>query len=211
MKEFMITINGFPYITNSEETILDTCKKHNIFIPTFCHDERFTSDGSCRMCVVEVNGQKKLQTSCTLYPQEGMVINTLSEDVVIARREILKMIWSKHKGECEDCDSSGNCKLELYLQKYDIPKERAYKLKDSKKSTNENPYFTLESGKCILCNMCINICTTIEGGNAISLEGEQNNPYITFRFEDGKDYAQCLTCGECIEICPTGAIKSKNK
>jgi len=211
MKEFMITINGFPYTATNEETILDICRKNNIFIPTFCQDERFTSDGSCRMCVVEVNGTKALQTSCTLHPQEGMVINTLSEDVIIARREILKMIWSKHPGKCENCDSTGKCILESYLYKYDIPKERAYPSKKTSITKQDNPYFELESEKCILCNKCFNICATIDVGNAISLEGKNNDPSIVFRFEDGKDYAHCLTCGECISICPTGAIKSKKK
>lgn len=211
MDKITIKINGYQYIVSPDETILDICKRNNIFIPTFCHDERFTSDGSCRMCVVEVNGEKTLQTSCTLYPTKDMELNTLSDDVIIARREILKMIWSKHPGECVNCDSAGNCTLESYMYKYDIPKEKAYKIKTKIPDSTNNPYFDFDPGKCILCYKCLNICTTIDGEDAISISGDKNNPVITFNFNPNKEYLQCLTCGECADICPTGAITPKKQ
>jgi formate dehydrogenase major subunit len=212
-KNITITIDGTKYITTPDKTVLTICKENNIFIPTFCHDERFEAEASCRMCLVEVDGNKdKLTTSCTLYPTDGMIIETKNEEVLDARQEILKLMWSCHPNDCVVCDANARCSLQDYMYFYDVPSEKAYNRKERNyKIDDSNKFFYIDQSKCILCYKCVNVCDQLVGVGALQVNERGAETYISFAYDKGMDYSACVSCGNCVSVCPTGAIVEKSK
>ncbi len=212
-KHINITINGNQYTIDQTMTILEFCKAEGIFIPTFCHDERILGEASCRMCLVEVNGNKdKLSTSCSLFPSEGMVIETNSDNVLEAQKDVLKLLWSSHPNDCVVCDANSRCKLQDYMYLYDIPSEKAYArpVRDYQ-IDDSNKFFYLDQTKCILCHKCVNVCEHLVGVSALSVNNRGKDSFISFAYDQGMDYSDCVSCGNCVSICPTGAIMEKSR
>src|SRR5690606_29697476 len=106
-----IIINGIQYDVEKNISVLEACRRAGIDIPTLCHDDRLNPSSACRLCLVEIEGSKKLVTSCSTMVKENMIIHTHSDKVMQARREVLDLLVSNHPMECLTCDKSGNCKL----------------------------------------------------------------------------------------------------
>ena len=205
-------IDGVEYSAKENETVLDVCKKNDIFIPTFCHDERFTAEAACRMCLVEASNADKLMTSCTLMPTEGVEIQTKSDVVIEARQEVLKLTWASHPNDCVVCDVDGDCKLQDYMYYYDCPSEKDYDIKVRDFEIDDsNKFFYLDPSKCILCGKCVNVCDQLVGVGALSFNERGKDTYVSFAFNEGMDYSTCVSCGNCVSVCPTGAIVEKSR
>lgn len=115
-----ITINGKMYNVEDHITVLEACRKIGIDIPTLCYDDRLEPHAACRLCLVEVKGKGKLETSCSLKVRDGMVIETHSEKVINARKDILDLLFSNHPNDCLICDKSGACDLQNYCFEYGV-------------------------------------------------------------------------------------------
>lgn len=211
-KMIKFKIDGVEYKAKENETVLDVCKKNNIFIPTFCHDERFKSEAACRMCLVEANNTTKLMTSCTLMPSEGVEILTKSDTVLEARREVLKLTWASHPNDCVVCDSDGDCKLQDFMFYYEIPSEKEYDIPVRDYVVDDsNKFFYIDACKCILCGKCVNICDQLVGVGALAMNDRGKDSYVSFAFDKGMEYSTCVSCGNCVSVCPTGAIVEKSR
>ncbi len=205
-------IDGIEYSAKENETVLDVCKKNDIFIPTFCHDDRFAGEAACRMCLVEASNSNKLMTSCTLIPSEGVEIQTKNDKVLEARREVLKLTWASHPNDCVVCDADGDCKLQDYMYYYDVPSEKEYDIKVRDFEIDySNKFFYIDPSKCILCGKCVNVCDKLVGVGALSFNERGKDTYVSFAFDKGMDYSMCVSCGNCVSVCPTGAIVEKSK
>ena len=101
-------------------TVLEACNRLGIYIPTLCHDDRLEPYAACRLCVVEIKGKKKLEASCSTKVRDGMEIETHSEKVIKARKEILDLLFSNHPEDCLTCEKSGECKLQDYCYEYGV-------------------------------------------------------------------------------------------
>lgn len=115
-----ININGTNYEIEENITILEACKNIGIDIPTLCHDDRLEPHAACRLCVVEIEGKKNLETSCSTKVRNGMTIKTHSEKVTKARKDILDLLFSNHPEDCLNCAKSGDCGLQDYCFEYGV-------------------------------------------------------------------------------------------
>lgn len=209
-----IVINGKKRKVNSEDTILKAANKFGIKIPTLCYDDRIKSTGSCRMCVVEIEGYRNLVTACTAPVREGMVINTESDRVKKSRKTNLELLWSKHNNDCLRCEKAGNCDLQDLCYLYDIePINKVYEESLSENKDISNKFFKFDQDKCILCGKCVNVCDELQGQGAISYSERGYMSHIAHPFDQGMEKSDCVSCGNCVSVCPTGALmeKSKNK
>ncbi|MBQ4483088.1 MAG: (2Fe-2S)-binding protein, partial [Lachnospiraceae bacterium] len=146
-----ITINGVSYEAERGKTILDIARSNDVYIPTLCYMEGVSDIGSCRLCVVEVEGFSKLLPACRTKAKDGMVIKTESEKLTAYRKEMLKLILSNHKQDCMSCPANGTCELQDISNRYgvehaDHPGNRA-KIDKTLEIQNANPYITYDPEK----------------------------------------------------------------
>ncbi|SDX33563.1 4Fe-4S binding domain-containing protein [Tepidimicrobium xylanilyticum] len=206
-----ITINGKMYNVADNITVLEACRKLGIDIPTLCYDHRLEPHAACRLCLVELKGKGKLETSCSLKVRDGMVIETHSEKVIRARREILDLLFSNHPNDCLTCSKSGSCKLQDYCFEYGVEmgsykgEKKNYPIDDS------NPFYTYDPNKCILCGKCVRVCSELQCTNAIGLENRGFNTKVVTPFDLGLATSNCVSCGNCVAACPVGALMPKRK
>lgn len=206
-----ITINGKQIEVPKDYTVLQACREMGINIPTLCHDERLNPHAACRLCVVEIDGFRNLPTSCSLQVSEGMNINTHSDKVKKARKDILDLIWANHPYDCLTCEKSGECKLQDYSYEYDVKlttfdgERKDYPIDDS------NPFYFVDQNKCIDCGKCVRVCSELQHTNAIGYSQRGFETHIAAPFEIGVNESVCVSCGNCVSVCPVGALMPKSR
>lgn len=209
----MITlkINGLEVQVQEGTTILQAAAKLGIKIPTFCHDPRLVPHGSCRICVVEVEGGRNLPTACTTPVQAGMSVWTESDSVVEARKEILDLLLANHPLDCLTCQKAGRCTLQDLCYQYDI-KESSYRGEVKEFEIDDsNPFYISDQNKCILCGKCVYVCSQFQGTDAIGFAERGFPTHIATPFDKGLAHSTCVSCGNCVSVCPVGALMPKSK
>lgn len=195
-------------------TILEAAKGLGVEIPTLCHLKELAPDGSCRMCVVEVEGGRRggLTTACTAHCQEGMVVATHSEKVADSRRFILDLLLSNHKLECFSCGKNGDCQLQQYALDYGID---ATSFTEGKRmpchqEDTSNPFFSYDPEKCIMCRRCARVCQLRQGRDVLSIANRGFETKMMPSYGQAFDQSICESCGNCVSSCPTGALTAKD-
>lgn len=207
-----LTIDGKACTVPKGTTILRAADTIGIEIPTLCYLKDLAPDGSCRMCVVEVEGGRKggLPTACTEECAEGMVIHTHSERVVEARRFVLDLLLSNHTLTCFSCARNGSCKLQEYSLAYGI--EKTSFMTGKRVVSNEpdasNPFYEFYPDKCIMCRKCARVCEKLQGRDVLSVAGRGFDTHISTCHEIARTDPTCESCGNCVSACPTGALAS---
>lgn len=204
-----LTINGMAVQVETGMTILEAAKQAHIDIPTFCYDPELLPVGSCRMCVVEVEGVRLLQAACVTPVSEGIVVFTESASVQEARRVILELILANHKMDCLTCEKAGTCKLQDYCYRYNVQDTRFVGAKYTYPINNANPFIHRDYNKCIMCTRCVRVCEDICVVGAINVENRGHRAKITTAFDVPLVDSPCAFCGQCVMVCPTGALTSK--
>lgn len=195
-------------------TILEAAKGLGVEIPTLCHLKELAPDGSCRMCVVEVEGGRRggLTTACTAHCQEDMVVSTHSEKVADSRRFILDLLLSNHKLECFSCGKNGDCQLQQYALDYGID---ATSFTEGKRmpchqEDTSNPFFSYDPEKCIMCRRCVRVCQLRQGRDVLSIANRGFETKMMPSYGQPFDQSICESCGNCVSSCPTGALTAKD-
>ncbi|MFS1148155.1 formate dehydrogenase subunit alpha [Enterococcus faecalis] len=195
-------------------TILEAAKGLGVEIPTLCHLKELAPDGSCRMCVVEVEGGRRggLTTACTAHCQEDMVVSTHSEKVADSRRFILDLLLSNHKLECFSCGKNGDCQLQQYALDYGID---ATSFTEGKRmpchqEDTSNPFFSYDPEKCIMCRRCVGVCQLRQGRDVLSIANRGFETKMMPSYGQPFDQSICESCGNCVSSCPTGALTAKD-
>lgn len=207
-----VTIDNMDVHVEEGIKIIDACKKAGIDIPTFCHDERMKAFGSCRICVVEVNQAKKLVAACTDLVKDGMVIQTKTDRVIAARKEILELMWGVHDNDCLACHKAGDCKLQNYCFEYGVDAFTSeYQQRIEGRYDESNEFYTIDRDKCILCGKCIRMCKELQCSSAIGFDERSHDMHVAHPFGQGMTYSTCVSCGNCVNVCPTGALLEKKR
>lgn len=201
-----VTINGKKITLEKSVTILNAARKAGIEIPTLCNHEMLEPFGGCRLCLVEIEKMPKLQTSCTQYVTDGMVVWTETEQVVQARRAILEFLLINHPLDCPYCDKAGECGLQDAAVKYGPSNGRFIEGKRKHPECNDDPLIVTNMERCILCARCTRMCEDVQGASAITFSNRGAKSYIE-PFSGGR--FDCEYCGNCITVCPVGSLMSR--
>ena len=205
-----ITINGKDYKANTNQTILDVCKKNKIDIPTLCYLKDINEIGACKICLVEIEGKNDLTSACNTKVEDNMVIYTESEKVIEARITNLQLIMSEHNYDCDNCKRNNNCTLQKLVKKYDID-TTLYEKNLVEKFWNNNYSFIRDNTKCIKCMRCISLCEKVQELNVWDLLNSGTRTSVGLRGNKDIINTKCVSCGQCVVNCPTGALTEKDE
>ena len=205
-----ITINDQHIQAEEGTTILQAAQKAGIHIPTLCYHPDLTTEGVCRVCSVEVKGQKLLCPACVFPVAEGMEVQTHSQKARDARKVIVELLLANHPQDCLTCSNNGKCELQSLAREFGIEDIRFTGEKRKIPIDNTNPAIIRNMEKCVLCKRCVRVCQEMQGVGAIFANGRGWNTTISPPFEKPLNEMVCVYCGQCINRCPTGALKAND-
>ncbi|MFZ4398691.1 MAG: formate dehydrogenase subunit alpha [Bacteroidales bacterium] len=207
-----LSIEGIQIKADSNKTILETALENNLYIPHLCHHEDLKPSGVCRMCLVEVDGQKGQIIACKTNAAEGMKIRIDSAEINAIRQTTLELLHANHLQDCNLCNQNNNCQLQEVTAYVGINQkrfDRMRKTKDYIEVDQSNPFFNLDHNKCILCGICVRTCDEIQGVNALDYGKRGFNTIISTYGNNLIKDSDCESCGECVVRCPVGALYTK--
>jgi bidirectional [NiFe] hydrogenase diaphorase subunit len=207
-----LTINGKEVGAREDESILDVARENQIYIPTLCHLDGLTDIGACRLCVVEIKGQGRLQPACVTRVAEGMEVTTDSERLRKHRRTILELLFSERNHVCAVCVSNGHCELQALAQKHEMDHVRVPYRFPRLTVDGSHPRFVLDHNRCVLCQRCVRVCEEIEGAHTWDVSGRGvRSQVISDLNQPWGESESCTSCGKCVQVCPTGALFEKGR
>jgi len=209
MSDVAVTINGMKVLGRQGQTILELALENGIDIPNLCYDPRLAPAGACRLCMVEVEGQKAPVTSCTFAISDGMVVRTETDEIRELRKTVLELLFYEHRGACTTCDKNGNCLLQKYAYEYQLDESVFTAPSESEPAENYttgNEAIEYDAGKCIRCGRCIRICEEVQMDSALTFKDRASGVEVSTFFDIPLNDSTCELCGQCISTCPTGAL-----
>ncbi|RXJ89479.1 ferredoxin [Arcobacter sp. CECT 8983] len=219
-----LTINGKVVEAKSDETVLNTARANDIFIPALCYLTRCSPTLACRLCLVEADGKQIY--ACNAKVKEGMNITTSTPNIEKERRAIMEVYDVNHPLQCGVCDQSGECELQNYTLYMKLDSQ-SYAIKDVPRPTQHWGVMNYDPGLCIVCEKCVTVCKDMIGSNALSTV-KRGSEAIEKVFKEqmpkdaysmwnklnksliGFEEDNCTDCGECISVCPVGALVSND-
>ncbi|MGZ9722020.1 NADH-quinone oxidoreductase subunit NuoG [Rhizobium miluonense] len=202
-----VMIDGQTLEVEAGSTVLQVAQRLGIDIPTFCYLKRLPALASCRMCLVEIEGQRRLQPSCATAVIDGMVVRTNTPLIEETRSSMLDMLLANHPLDCPICDKGGECELQNMVMAYG-PRESRFR--DDKRVFHSedirlSPVIIMNVNRCIQCQRCVRMCEEVVGAVALGTVEKGMDTAVT-GFEGS--LASCDQCGNCVEVCPVGALMS---
>ncbi len=205
-----IEVNNRTVEARDGETILDACRREGIRIPTLCHMPDLTPTGACRLCAVEVEGQRSLIPSCAYPAADGMKIQTHSARAIRARQMIVELLLSSHPDDCLYCVRNGECELQDLAHELGVRERRFRAPVCEHKVDVSSPSVVRDPAKCILCGKCVRFCEEVQGVSAIDFIDRGSQATVGTAFDQGLNVSSCINCGQCVMVCPTGALREQN-
>ena len=211
-----LTIDGYPVTVPKGTSLLRAAADAGVSIPKLCATDSLEPFGSCRLCLVEIDGRKGYPSSCTTPAENGMVVRTQTTKLQALRRGVMELYISDHPLDCLTCSANGDCELQdmagvtgLREVRYGVGAAAGAHHCDAKKDES-NPYFTYDPAKCIVCSRCVRACEEIQGTFALTIAGRgfasrvspgQSQPFMG---------SECVSCGACVQACPTATLQEKS-
>jgi formate dehydrogenase major subunit len=209
MSTISITMNGQKVSARPGQTILRAAQAAGIDIPTLCHHPALAPIGACRVCLVEVAGQRTLQPACTFPVADRMEVQTESPKVVRARKFVLELIFSERNHFCMACEMSGGCELQDLGYRYGLD-HWAYPTYTERFPVDASPAFhLLDHNRCVLCRRCLRACAELVANHTLDLRQRGAKTMLTADMDVPLGESTCVNCGTCVNVCPTGALIDK--
>ena len=207
---FDIEVNNKIIKARKGETIYAALSRNGIKVPTLCYMQEFLPSGSCRICVVEVEGKDSLIPSCSHPVEEWMKIKTHSERVIKARKALVELLLMNHPNDCLYCIRNGNCELQSLCKELFITEKRTSRNAPITKIDQSSPSIVRDNAKCILCGRCVRICDEQQKIHAIDFIHRGNLTTVAPSLKQPLNVSSCINCGQCIMACPTSALTERS-
>ena len=224
-KQVTATIDGFPVTVPEGTSVMRAAMEAGIQVPKLCATDMVDAFGSCRLCLVEIDGRPGTPASCTTPVTPGMVVRTQTERLKAIRRGVMELYISDHPLDCLTCAANGDCELQdmagavgLRDVRYGYEGDNHVKARDAGGSVNarfmakdeSNPYFTYDPSKCIVCSRCVRACEEVQGTFALTIEGRGFESRVSPGMHESFLASECVSCGACVQACPTATLQEKS-
>ncbi len=214
-REVTLEIDGHSVTVPAGTSLMRAATEAGVMVPKLCATDSLEPFGSCRLCLVEIDGRKGFPASCTTPAEAGMKVKTQSPKLQQLRKGVMELYISDHPLDCLTCSANGNCELQtqagvvgLREVRYGVGEKAGAHHCDLPKDES-NPYFTFDSSKCIVCNRCVRACEETQGTFALTISGRG----FEARVSPGQDQpfmeSDCVSCGACVQACPTATLQEK--
>lgn len=219
-KTVTLSIDGQSVTVPAGTSVMAAAMSLGTTIPKLCATDSLEPFGSCRLCLVEIEGRRGTPASCTTPAEEGMVVRTQSDNLASLRKGVMELYISDHPLDCLTCSANGDCELQdmagavgLREVRYGYEGENHVFAKTSNGLANENwlpkdesnPYFTYDPSKCIVCNRCVRACEEVQGTFALTITGRGFESRVAAGPTDFLG-SECVSCGACVQACPTATL-----
>jgi formate dehydrogenase major subunit len=207
-----LTIDGSEVTVPAGTSVMRAAALAGTKVPKLCATEQLEAFGSCRLCLVQIEGMKGLPASCTTLVSEGMKVTTQNQKIAEVRRGVMELYISDHPLDCLTCPANGHCELQdmagavgLREVRYGYEGENHLSLgKDT-----SNPYFTFDASKCIVCSRCVRACEEQQGTFALTIQGRGFESKVSPSQNESFMDSECVSCGACVQACPTATLSEK--
>jgi formate dehydrogenase major subunit len=207
-----LTIDGREISVPAGTTVMRAAAEQGTNIPKLCATDSLKSFGSCRLCLVEIDGVKGAPASCTTPVSEGMIVHTQTPKIAKLRKGVMELYISDHPLDCLTCAANGDCELQdqagavgLRDVRYEVEATHLGQEKD-----HSNPYFDFDPSKCIVCSRCVRACDEVQGTLALTIEGMGFGSKVSAGLStDNFLGSECVSCGACVAACPTATLIEK--
>ncbi|WP_306316447.1 MULTISPECIES: formate dehydrogenase subunit alpha [unclassified Streptomyces] len=208
-----VEIDGQPVTVPEGTSVMRAAAEAGIDVPKLCATDSLEAFGSCRLCVVEIDGRRGTPASCTTPCTDGMSVKTQTPKVAKLRQGVMELYISDHPLDCLTCPANGDCELQdmagvVGLRQVRYGYEGAGHL-DAEKDTS-NPYFDFDPSKCIACSRCVRACDETQGTFALTIEGRGFESKVSAGAGESFMDSECVSCGACVQACPTSTLQEKS-
>ena len=208
-----VEIDGYDVTVPAGTSEMRAAVEAGIDIPKLCATDSLEAFGSCRLCLVEIEGAKGTPASCTTPVREGMKVSTQNERLARLRRGVMELYISDHPLDCLTCSANGDCELQdmagavgLREVRYGYEGANHLEVEDDE----SNPYFTFEPSKCIVCSRCVRACEETQGTFALTIDGRGFGSKVAASADENFFDSECVSCGACVQACPTATLMEKS-
>ena len=224
-KMVTLTIDGREITVPEGTSIMRASMEAGIQVPKLCATDMVNAFGSCRLCLIEVEGRNGTPASCTTPVASGIVVHTQTERLKAIRKGVMELYISDHPLDCLTCAANGDCELQdmagavgLRDVRYGYDGENHVKARSGAGEVNaqwmpkdeSNPYFTYDPSKCIVCSRCVRACEEVQGTFALTIEGRGFDSRVSPGAHEAFLSSECVSCGACVQACPTATLTEKS-
>jgi formate dehydrogenase major subunit len=210
--QITLEIDGMTVTVPAGTSVMRASTIAGVNVPKLCATDSLEAFGSCRVCLVEIEGRKGYPASCTTPVENGMKVKTQTSKLADIRRGMMELYISDHPLDCLTCPTNGNCELQDVAGIVGLREVRyGYKGKNhlELKKDESNPYFTYDASKCIVCNRCVRACEETQGTFALTIDGRGFDSRVAAGQNDSFMESDCVSCGACVQACPTATLTEK--
>lgn len=204
-----LTINNTAVQVPESYSVLEACREAGFDVPTLCFMKDINEVGACRVCLVEIEGQKKLQASCVASVKDGMVVKTNTKRVRARVKTNVELLLENHNRECTTCPRSRNCELLNLAETLGIEELEFQGAKRDRYYDDFSHSIVRDSSKCILCGKCVSTCKKVQGIGILGFQNRGYNSNVGPAFQAKMSDTDCIFCGQCVNVCPVGALTEK--
>ena len=206
MRDVTLMIDGRKIVVPENFTIIRAAQQLGIEIPRLCYDPQLEIVSACRLCLVEIEGNPRLQTSCSILVAEGMIVHTENERVIATKRYILQLLLDNHPNDCLTCQKAGECVLQRYAYRYEVRfRDHGGDYREPVMDTS-SPYIFRDESKCILCGKCVRTCYQVSDRQVLSFANRGFETKIAADADLSMEESSCVSCYRCVTVCPVGAL-----